>query len=245
MKALARRWMAGAAPAGVLLFWAGMLMAAQRYPSEYDWRYMTISSLVYPDRNPAGHLWASGGIFLCGLCGLCCAVILARRQNSASATDRPAGVRALALGSFCMAWSGLLPERLLPVPKGHEALALTAFLSLCVGIVQMTFRAVAIRLRRDPAFLGSVRLRAGAAASGALSPIVLAAIAQAYVHHTSPQLKWVSISWRALGVPAYLSFAFWEWVTCAVLSAYVATLALAALTSRRGPAAAPPDIRQE
>lgn len=244
LKALGRRWMAGVAPAGVLAFWAGMMMAAQRYPSEYDWRYMTISSLVYPDRNPVGHLWASGGIFLCGLCGLWCAVVLARDRNSAAAAGGTAGVRALALGSFCMACSGLLPERLLPVPKGHEVLALTAFLSLCVGIVRMTFRAVATRLRPAPGFAGSVRVRAAVVAGGALSPIVLAAMAQAYVAYASPQLKWVSLSWRSLGVPAYLSFAFWEWVTCAVLSAYVAVLALAALATGRGTAAAPPDHRR-
>src|ERR1700693_4845754 len=31
-----------------------------------------------------------------------------------------------------------------------------------------------------------------------------------------PELKWVSLAWRAGGVPPYVSFAFWEWVTCAV-----------------------------
>ncbi len=219
-------------------------MAAQHYPSEYDWRYTTISSLVYPDRDPGGHWWASGGIFLCGLCGLWCTALLARKGDSASAADRAAGVRALALGSACMACSGLLPERLLPVPKGHEILALTAFLSLCVGIVQMTFRAVAARLRRVPGFPGSARVCAGAAASGVLSPILLAALVQAYLASARPELKWVSPSWRALGVPAYLSFAFWEWLTCAVLSASVVVLALAALATGRGVTAAPPDDRQ-
>jgi len=48
---------AGAA-GGVLAFWCGMLIAARSYPSEYDWRYMTISSLVYAERNPNGHWWA-------------------------------------------------------------------------------------------------------------------------------------------------------------------------------------------
>jgi hypothetical protein len=57
-------------------------------------------------------------------------------------------------------------------------------------------------------------------------PIVLAAMAQAYVHYALPELRWVSLSWRARGVPVYLSFAFWEWVTCFVLSAYAAILSL-------------------
>ena len=75
MQVFARRVMCATAPAGLLAFWAGMLLAARHYPSEYDWRYMTMSSLVYPDRNPAGHLWATGGILLCGLCGFGCAIL--------------------------------------------------------------------------------------------------------------------------------------------------------------------------
>jgi hypothetical protein len=58
----------------------------------------------------------------------------------------------------------------------------------------------------------------------ALSPIVLGAVAQAYVSHELPALPWVSLVWRKRGVPVYLSFAFWEWVTCAVFSVYVAVL---------------------
>jgi hypothetical protein len=61
-KAFVRRASCATAPLGVLAFWGGMLMAARRYPSEYDWRYMTLSSLLSPGRDHAGHLWASGGI---------------------------------------------------------------------------------------------------------------------------------------------------------------------------------------
>jgi hypothetical protein len=34
----------------------------------------------------------------------------------------------------------------------------------------------------------------------------------------APALPWVSPAWRAREVPVWLSFAFWEWVTCASLS---------------------------
>jgi hypothetical protein len=67
----------------------------------------------------------------------------------------------------------------------------------------------------------------------ALSPIVLGAVAQAYVSHELSALPWVSLVWRKRGVPVYLSFAFWEWVTCAVFSLYVAVLSRAAPPSGR------------
>jgi hypothetical protein len=57
------------APLGVLAFWAGLWIAARRYPTEYDWRYMSISNLLYPDRNPDGYQWAWGGLMLCALVG--------------------------------------------------------------------------------------------------------------------------------------------------------------------------------
>jgi hypothetical protein len=210
---------------GVFVFWFGMVMAGRRYPSEYDWRYMTMSSLVFPDRNPAGHLWASAGIVLCGLCGLCW--VAARDWNQDGAGESPIGISALRLGFFCMAVCAVLPERLLPVPKGHEILALMAFFNLCLGLMQRTFHTVKryllLRARSSP---GGARLYAGLLAGGALSPILLASFAQGYVSYAFPELPWVSLSWRALGVPLYLSFAFWEWVACVVFSVYIATLTL-------------------
>ena len=72
---------------------------------------------------------------------------------------------------------------------------------------------------------GSPRLGPIIFAGAALAPIVLAALAQAYVSYELPELKWVNLAWRARGVPLYLSFAFWEWVTCAVFSVYMVVLA--------------------
>ncbi|HET9390794.1 MAG TPA: hypothetical protein VFO44_14190, partial [Steroidobacteraceae bacterium] len=66
MPALAPHAWRTTASLGVLAFWGGMFIAERSYPSEYDWRYMTISSLVYGDRNPDGYLWARAGIVLCG-----------------------------------------------------------------------------------------------------------------------------------------------------------------------------------
>ena len=42
---------------GVLVFWGGILVAERRYPAEFDWRYMTLSTLISPRRNPAGYVW--------------------------------------------------------------------------------------------------------------------------------------------------------------------------------------------
>ncbi len=228
MNALARQGLYASAPLGVLAFWGGFWMAGRRYPSLYDWRYMTISNLVYAERNPDGFQWAWGGLILCALGGLGWTTILAQDWPREVAGRRPVGIRALGLGYICMVCCALLPEWLLRVPKAHEMLALSAFFCLCFGIVQLTYQAAELRFRpRMRSFPGGRRLYASLLAGLALSPIVLAAVAAAYVKHALPELPWVGIEWRVRGVHVYLSFAFWEWITCVIFSAYTVSLCLA------------------
>jgi hypothetical protein len=80
--------------------------------------------------------------------------------------------------------------------------------------------------RRARTFPGRPWIYAGVIAGAALFPILLVSITQAYVSRTLPQLPWVGLEWRRQGVPAYLSFAFWEWVTCVVFSVYTSALSI-------------------
>ncbi len=217
-------------PLGLLGFWAGLWAASRRFPSEYDGRYMTISSLLYPDRDPGGYVWAWGGVALCALGGLCWVVVLLATNRVSESRSPSIGVYALTLGYICMVCCALWPGRLLKLPRGHDLLALLAFVAICVGTVQLTYLAVARSLRRRSADVPlCARVVAGIVAGAALLPILLAGLTQADVAHAFPHLPWVGLEWRARGVPIYLSFAFWEWSACAVLSIYTASLSLATM----------------
>ncbi len=207
---------------GLLAYWGGMLIAGCKYPGGYDWQYTTISSLVYAERDPGGFLWARSGMWLCGMFGLYWTARLGQSSKHWPAAQA-AGVWTLAFGYGCMACCALLPEHWLGAPRGHDALALAAFMSLCIGTMRGSFTAVygSVKQRR---LTGLPWLYAGMLACGVLAPVLLAAVTQAYVSHVLPALPWVSPVWRARGVPVYLSFAFWEWVTCAVLSFYLVVL---------------------
>jgi hypothetical protein len=211
----------------VLAFWGGVLMAARQYPSEYDWRYMPVSYLFSDSLNPAGHLWATVGIVLCSV-GLLSWALMAQRWTHADASIHPSGPRAIQVGSFCMACSAALPASVL-LHKGHELLAIVAFAGLCLGIFLMMFQLIErILLRRKCGFIGNSRRFASVLAGTTVLSILLAGLAQAYVYYALPALPWVNLTWRDRGVPVYLSFAFWEWVTCFVLSSYMTILALTA-----------------
>jgi hypothetical protein len=225
LQAAARRAWHTMTPVGVLAFWVSMWLAGRSYPSEYDWRYITISSLVYPQRNPQGYLWARAGIALCGLAGMYWTVQRIRSAQPPASAARRAGVAALGLGYLSMACCALLPAQQLGIARAHDALALLAFIGICIGLTSCTFRAIERGRSRG--------LRAAIVAGAALSPILLAAVAQAYVSHALPSLRWVNLSWRARGIPAFLSFAFWEWVACAVFSVYMVALSAVAPASPR------------
>ena len=53
-------------------------------------------------------------------------------------------------------------------------------------------------------------------------PVVLAACAQVYASHA--RLPWVTIAWRARHIAMYWSFAFWEWVACALYTLFLLRL---------------------
>jgi hypothetical protein len=219
-------------PIGLAGFWAGLWMASRRYPSEYDWRYMTISSLLYSERDPRGFLWAWSGLLLCALGGLCWTAVLFQCSSAKNPGMRAAGIWPLALGYVCMIGCAVWPGRLLDLPRGHDLLALLAFVGICVGTVRLTYLAAERRMRRR-AFTSPIwaRLCAGLVAGAVLLPLLLEGITQADVSRTFPHLPWVGLEWRARGVPAYLSFAFWEWSTCALLSAYTMSLSIATMLS--------------
>lgn len=219
---------------GVLLFWGGIVLAKRLYPAEFDWRYMTLSTLVSPRHNPKGYPWAAGGVVLSSVCALCWAVAL-RSGADESTTQRPSGISLLIAGSICMAGSVLLPWRLPRLPKEHEILTLFAFAGLCLGMIRLAFQKAERTLRqRAGGSARRLRLYGADLAGVAVFPILVAGVAEAYVFYVLPQLHWVSLAWRARGVPMYLSFAFWEWITCAVLSVYMAVLSVAAQASSQG-----------
>jgi hypothetical protein len=225
---LQRRAARAALPVAVLAFWFGVLIAMSRYPSEYDWRYMPLSNLLSPRRDPAGYPWASAGIAVSGLCGLGWSAASARFWSHEFAGSRSSGIWMIRLGGLSAPLAAVPPEWLRRVPEGHQLFTLLTFAGSCLGIVYLMFRSIErIFPTGPPRPVRRNRLLATIVAGAATLPILLAGLAQLYVFYVLPELGWVKLSWRANGVPVYLSFAFWEWITCFVLSAYALFLSLA------------------
>jgi hypothetical protein len=215
-------------PLAAVVLWGGLLMAAHRFPTEFDWRYMTVSVLLSPKDNPNVRHWAAAGVGLCGLVILVWTFVVGRSGDRAASARRrrPRGVYWLRWGGACMVGSGVLPFHLLGLAKTHELLTLLAFIGLCLGAVRLAIEWMRQWGSRRGARSHRSSVVGTLLACVLIAPIVLAGLAQLYVFYVLPQLHWVGLAWRARGVPVYLSFAFWEWVTFVLLTLYLAALGL-------------------
>lgn len=206
---LAWRWFA----ASLTLFLLGLVLAAAWYPVGFDWQYTVISRLASRKHNPDGSLWFSIGLAVSVL--LLWPVMEHIRPRGPGPWSRTATL-ALRAGLVFAALVGV--ERTLfvhlssLVDKGHEALALLAFLSLYVGLLA----AYAQRVASGAA--GRCRALAG------MSPLVLVGLGSFGLYVLQRDIGWVKPNWRDLGVPLWQSFAFWQWLMVVVMWSAVAHL---------------------
>ncbi|MGH7481147.1 MAG: hypothetical protein ACRELV_03260, partial [Longimicrobiales bacterium] len=59
--------------------------------------------------------------------------------------------------------------------------------------------------------------RAWAGAAIGAAPLVAVGVTQLALYLDQRDLGWVDAGWRAMGVPLWLSFAFWQWLAVALL----------------------------
>jgi len=198
-------------------FWCGMLAAALAYPGGYDWRYQTISVLLYADQNPHGYLWAWAALWLCGLAGFVWTSAPGRNPASTTGDPAAAGLRVLQLGFLCMCCA-VLPDRLLPWSKGHEFFAILAFLGISIGVARLLWVTADFRASGGNAMTPiQVRIKRAVAWLPVL-PLLLAGCTQAYLALERPDLPWVTRLWRTRGISPWLSFGLWEWLSCVAFS---------------------------
>lgn len=190
------------------MFCSGLLLAARYYPGKFDWVYTVASALASQKHNPSGYIWFAGALSLAML-------LLWPYVTALQKALRPAlpatsiAIAALRTGLICGMLLGL--EKLLIrdlsnwVYKAHEILGLLTFTGLYIGVLMLMVRAM---LRQSvnalPLFLTA-------------SPLVAIGITQFWLYLDQRDLGWVDTRWREMGIPLWLSFAFWQWLAIGFL----------------------------
>ncbi|HWA26538.1 MAG TPA: hypothetical protein VG734_12830 [Lacunisphaera sp.] len=208
---------------------AGMSFAAARYPGGFDWVYTVISALASRKHNPAGAAWFAGAL----------AVAMASLWPVVTAFMRDGLPRwvagSLRAGVVCGTLVGV--ERLgfqhfsSMVRKGHELIALAAFLSFYVGIIGVYIQRVQ---RRHASPWCAVLV---------LVPLLGVGLREGWLYFAQRHLGWADYDWKGTGAPFWLSFAWWQWLAAGMLWGAVGHLLLTMSKKLKVEGAAPPTGR--
>jgi len=205
----------------------GVALAARHYPGGFDWAYTVISRLASNHRNPDGAAWLSGSLLVAVVLAWPTVGYLRRAMRSEGGRPRIPllGLRMGLLAGAVLALEGLFALDLSPLGrKAHEAVAVVAFLGFYVGVLGLQ----AYRVRR----LGASLLPALLVAL----PLVAVGLSQVGLYFDQRDLGWVNTEWREMGIPLYLSFAFWQWLAVAGIGIGLGHL----VWSAKAPGEAPP-----
>jgi hypothetical protein len=190
-------------------FALGFVLAARHYPNGFDWTHKVISSLASPKHNPDGGRWFAGAITL-SLASLWPVVSSIARSGVA--------VRVLRIGllfGMLVGIDQLLLFRLTEaVHKGHEALAVIAFVAVYVGVVGLQLSH--LRQGRRPRW--SVAL--------VLLPLVAVGVSQLVLYLGQRSIGWVDHDWHER--PFWGRFAFWQWLAGVALWLAIGQLSFSA-----------------
>ena len=220
-----QKWAIGWYLGSLLTLILGAALAARHYPGGFDWPYTVASALASRKHNPEGSFWFSGGLIIS--MGLLWPYVTSLKNSLCSSLSAAAyfAIGALRLGLICGAL--VAAERLFIhhlsdwVYKAHEILALLFFLGLYIGV----FTLLVLVMRRHKIYLVPVLVVA--------SPLLAIGITQLWLYYDQRDLGWVDTSWREMGIPIWLSFAFWQWLANACLSLCLGFLSFIRIEEKR------------
>lgn len=202
--------------AAIAIFAGGAGMGMRAYPHGYDWFYMVASSLANRAKNPVGGIWFASGWTVSMLLLFHCATLLKRQLPRPSPRSVRFASKALQIGLVFFAVTGfdmVVNGALLGgFPKGHELFAFIGFLATYLGVLGLLIHV--LRAKRFPAL--PVLLLA--------TPLVAIGATQFWLYLKQRHLGWVGPDWRAMGIPIWLSFAFWQWLAIGFLLAGIGLL---------------------
>lgn len=222
-------------PAAMAVLTLGTALSWNGFPGPYDWRYRPVSNLMSQASNPGAY------IYNCIAMGIAGAMLLplpgyfrARLQKAArlTCTFSYYALHVGLIAGITVAFERSLFRNLSgQIHKAHEYIALVGFFGLYLGVAGF-WSALALQIQhRWPMPQWAMGLMFLVLAA----PMIGAASSQGYLYFVPNQMGWVGPHWAELGIPLYLSFAFWEWT--AWVSAFICLYLALWLTPATVPAA--------
>lgn len=217
-----------------------LAIAVWFYPDPYDWRYLSISKLLYPRNNPQFHAIAAVSIAVSGILMLPFAGYIRRRLRAAAPTATAVGATLFFVGCICLTLSGLIPSHpahgTSPLPKLHETLARISLIGIGVGILVFNACAIKAHLRRKPGHTPlplSLLLSWNLLTLPAVPIFLTWLVIRIYLKHSGP-------THHALANSALWHLGFWEWIGSALIFLFL--VSAASFLPETNPDGTPPQL---
>jgi len=211
--------------ASLLVLTSGTILAARHYPGGFDWHYTVASALASQKHNPTGSVWFSSAFILSMVLLWFYVSTLKKGLSPSLPVVAEFAIGAMRMGLICGALVGA--ERLLIrdlsdwVYKAHEILAILFFLGVYIGVLVLLVQA----MLRQRIYVFPVLLVA--------SPLLALGLTQFWLYLDQRDLGWVDTRWREMGIPLWLSFAFWQWLAIGFLWAGLGLLSFICIKEKR------------
>lgn len=189
----------------IFILIAGIKLSLDYYPSNFNWLYTVASSLGSARDNPSGRVWYTSGLGLAMLLQWPYVSALRKRIGPSATGLTRVALASLGTGIGAGILLGLqgvfVPDLSEWITKGHEIIALVVFSSLHLGI----FLLLAQAMWRRKVF--------GVSAVIVVLPFLAIALSQLFLWLAQRNIGWVGQHWEKTGIPLWLSFAFWQWLS--------------------------------
>lgn len=199
-------------PLAICSLAVGSWLGARAFPTPYDWQYQVMTELASSRENPMGHRPFCLGLALACLLMIPSAGYIRQRLRVHAPYTATLGALAMIVGLLGVFGVGV--ERLIvfdlsdSIPLGHQLLTIFGICGLFWGFIGFSIASLVSLYRGGRQYPLAMAM---ALLLGHL-PIIGASACLLYLYVVPNDLGWVDPEWRELGVPIYLSFAFWEWL---------------------------------
>lgn len=189
-----------------------MGIAALLYPEFYDWRFNSMSRLLYAQDNPEFHHIVSFFVAFSGVLMIPFAGYIRRRLQSTASTAATIGAVVFCTGCICLTLAGLITSHpahgISLFPRLHDKLARLSAIGIVAGVVLFNTCATTGYLRPKP---GKPLLRQSLLVSWNLLtlPFVLIVISWLIISTCMDQTGPV---YHIIVTSAVWQVGFWEWI---------------------------------
>jgi hypothetical protein len=197
----------------ILASYLGILgVAASLYPQSYDWRYNSISQLLYARDDPEFHYVVSMIVAVSGVLMIPFAGYIRRRLRGAAPTAATVGAIGFFAGCICLTLAGLITSHpahgMSRFPKLHDTLARLSTIGIGVGMVAFNICGTKEYFRPKP---GKQHHRRSLLISWNLLtlPVVLIVVTWLVIRTC---LKQSGATCHAIVTSAAWKVGFWEWI---------------------------------